>query len=534
MSADPEILLERHDQLDLERYRRIAFDRARVLLSGPLLDTVQQSRDALLAHLATGASAYGVTTGLGYLASRPVAPDDQAAFQRSILAGRAAGTGPPLSEPVVRGAMLLRLTGFLSGYAGVSADLCRFIADRLNDGWYPVVPSGVSGAAGEIVPLAHLFRTLVGDGSVFSSGSSSPVPGDSAGSVPGDSSRGSPGGEVVDAGIALAQRGITPYELGAKEGIALINGAPLAPALAVPLALRAEALLDHATLCGALAIAVTGASARPYTPRVGELKGDPGQQAIHRRLWSLLDPPPDRLRDTRQAPVSLRVIPQVHGAAATLLHHLRVQLERELRAITDSPAYLPAADAEPEGLYSTGNFHAQYLVVLFDATAVAFTQVVNLLEKRLHRLLDARFSRLPDQLTPDPGRQSGVVVLHKQVIGLAAQARTLAAPAGIHVVEGSTGQEDFEAHTLLAAQQLDGVLSTLELALAHELVALRQARFLADAQLPAPLEDAVSLVAEVVPPVAEDRSLAGDVERVRDLVASGRLVGGVRCPSICS
>ena len=171
--------------------------------------------------------------------------------------------------------------------------------------------------------------------------------------------------------------------------------------------------------------------------------------------------------------------------------------------------------------------------MLIEATATAFTHVVNLLEKRLHRLLDARFSRLPDQLTPDPGRQSGVVVLHKQAIGIAAHARTLAAPASIHVIEGSTGQEDFQTHTLLAAQQLDGVLAALELALAHELVALRQARFLAGAELPAPLEDAVSLIAEVVPPVGEDRSLADDVERARELVASGRLIGGVRCPGIC-
>jgi histidine ammonia-lyase len=189
---------------------------------------------------------------------------------------------------------------------------------------------------------------------------------------------------------------------------------------------------------------------------------------------------------------------------------------------------------EPEGLYSTGNFHAQYLVLLLAAATTAFTQVVNLLEKRLHRLLDARFSKLPDQLTPEPGRQSGVVVLHKQVLGITAHARMLAAPASVHVLDGSTGQEDFQAHALLAATQFDGVLSALELALAHELVALRQARFLAGAELPAALEAAVSLLAEVVPPVAEDRSLAGDVERLRDLVASGRLVGGVRCPGIWS
>jgi len=502
------ILLARHDQLDLTLYGRIVFGRERVAVADGAWETAERGRDALLAYLASGASAYGVTTGLGYLAARAISPGDQASFQRSILAGRAAGTGPPLSEAVVRGAMLLRLTGFLSGVAGVSPDLCRFIADRLNHGWYPVVPSGVSGAAGEIVPLAHLFGTLVGDGSVLVDG------------------------RPVAAERALADAGVLPYQLGAKEGIALINGAPLAPALAVPLQLRSSALLDHATLCAALAIAVTGAPARPYTPRIGELKGDPGQLAVHRRLWSLLDPGPDRLKDTRQAPISFRVIPQVHGAAADVLDHLSVQLERELRAVTDSPAYLPATDSEPAGLYSSGNFHAQYLVLLLDATLIAFTQVVNLLEKRLHRVLDARFSGLPDQLTPDPGRQSGVVVLHKQVIGIAAQARTLASPASVHVIEGSTGQEDFEAHPLLVAQRLDGVLSALELALAHELIALRQARFLAGAELPAPLEEAIALVAQVVPPIVEDRSLAGDVERVRDLVASGRLVGGVRSPSI--
>jgi histidine ammonia-lyase len=495
------MLLERHDQLDLPQFRRIAFDREPVVLAPALLSAVAESRTALLEHLGSGAPAYGVNTGLGYLASRPVVVADQADFQRSILAGRATGVGRALSEEVVRGAMLLRLTGFLSGYAGVSPELCSLLADRLNDGWFPVVPGGVSGAAGEIVPLAHLF-------------------------------------------LALVDEAMPPYSLGAKEGIALINGAPLAPALAIPLLLRADALLEHATLCAALAIAVTGASVRPYAPRIGELKGDPGQLAVHGRLWSLLDPSPDRLHDARQAPVSLRVVPQVHGAATDLLSHLRAQVDRELRAVTDSPVFLAASDdgiadsnagtAEPEGLYPTGNFHAQYLVLLIDAAAIALTQVVNLLEKRLHRLLDTRFSGLPDQLTTDPGRQSGVIVLHKQVIGLAAQARTLAPPATIHAIDGSTGQEDFQTHTLLAAHQLDGVLDSLELALAYELVALRQARYLSGAPLAPTLEEAVSRIASVVPPVVEDRSLAPDVLRVRDLVASGQLVGGVRSASIWS
>ncbi len=493
------ITLERPDQLDLDLYRRIVFDGEALAVESVLLSGVDLRRAAMLGHLERGGRAYGVNTGLGYLADRTVEPVSQAAFQQSILVARASAVGPPLSEPVVRGVMLLRLVGFLAGYAGVSGGLCRFIVDRLNDGWLPVVPAGVSGAAGETVTLAHLFATFVGEGVVHQ------------------------GAKVLAAAEVLTERGVTPYELGAKEGIALINGAPVAPALAIPLALRAEAMFEHATLAGALAIVLTRSSARPYSARIGQLKGDPGQLRVHRRLNELLDGAA-RLKDTTQAPVSLRVIPQVHGAALDLLDHLQTQLARELRAVTDSPVFLSAQSEEPEGLYPTGNFHSQAITLLLDALAIACSQVLNLAEKRLHRLLDSRFSGLPEQLARQPGLQSGVVSLHKQVLGLAAQARTLAAPAAVHTSDASTGQEDFQAYTLLSACQLEQILAALQLALAYELVALRQAHALADATLPPRLGRAMSAIADLVAEMPEDRSLAADVERVFELIGSGKLV----------
>src|SRR5690242_12622987 len=340
------VILDRHGRLDLEDYRRIAFEHEPVAVGAELLAAVDAERDAMLAHLDGGGAAYGINTGLGYLINHAVEADDQAAFQRSILLGRAAGVGPPLSAPVVRGTMVLRLAGFLSGRAGVSAGLCRFIADRLNDAWLPVVPAAASGAAGETVPLAHLFETFVGAGAVLLDG------------------------HAVAASDALADRGLAPYELGAKEGIALINGAPLAPALGVVLALRAEALLEHATLAGTLAVATIDASARPYSTRVGELKGDPGQLRVHRRIGELLDGG-GRWEPALQAPVSLRVIPQVHGAAFDGLERLYSQLRRELTAVTDSPLYMHAADGEPEGLYSTGGFHAQAITLGLESLAIA-------------------------------------------------------------------------------------------------------------------------------------------------------------------
>jgi histidine ammonia-lyase len=490
------IVLSRPDQLDLAQYRRIVVGREPVALDPAALAGVGAARERLLSHLDTGVSAYGVNTGVGYLAGTRLDPDAQGAFQRALLV-RGAAVGPPLAPEVVRGAMLLRLTGFLAGAAGVSPALCEFLAARLDDGWTPVVPARGLGGAGEVIALSHLFQTMVGEGHVLEDG------------------------EQVPAAAALARRGIAPYEPGVKEGIALVNGAPLAPALTAWLAARAHAALEHATLAGAISAALTGASLRPYSPRVGALKGDPGQQRIHASLLALHAGGAD-WSDRPQSPVSLRVLPQVHGAVLDLLDHIDAQVARELRAVTDSPLFLEAEGDEPAGLYPSGNFHAQALSFGLDALGIAFAQVGNLGEKRLHRLLDHRFSGLPDQLASDPGRQTGLVFLHKSVVGYAAENRLLAAPASVHPLDGSAGQEDFQALTFQAAEKLERILEGVELIVAAELLAARQARELRGTPLPPRMEAVVERLE--VAPVTEDRSFTPDLERLHALIRSGRLL----------
>ena len=493
------IVLDGHDALDLELYRRIVRAGEEVDIAPAALQRVEQRRAAMLAALGGGAAAYGVTTGLGYLSTRAIAPADQHALQRSILLGRSVGVGDPYSPEVVRGAMLLRLTGFLSGDAGVSAALCTLLAERLNSGWTPYVPIGPHGSAGEVIPLAHLFQTLVGEGFVLEDG------------------------ERVAAADALAARGAAPYEPGVKEGLALVNGAPLAPAVALDAVERARPLLEHATLGAALAAALTGASSRPFSVRIGRLKGDRGQLCVHERLLELLGG--GDWSDRPQAPVSYRVVPQVHGAVLDVLEAVERQLEREVAAVTDSPLYLLADGSEPEGFYPTGNFHSQAISFGLDSLAIAFAQLANLAEKRLHRLLDARFSGFSEQLAREPGRHTGASVLHKAVVALCAENRLLAAPASVTAVDTSAGQEDFQAFAFLAADKLRRLLDNVELVLAYELVALRQADSLRGAPLPRPLARACELLADVVDPLEEDRPLGPAVERVHELVRSGRLLG---------
>ncbi|HLH65609.1 MAG TPA: aromatic amino acid lyase [Solirubrobacteraceae bacterium] len=490
--------------MSLADHVRVCFHGAGVAIDPAALAHVEARREAMLAHARSDPTAYGINTGLGLFNRVPVSPPDEAEFQRLILCGRANGVGPPLSEPVVRGAMLLRLEGFLAGHAGVSAQLCERIAQLLGGGWHPHVPAAASGNAGEVTPLAHLFQTLVGEGLVR-------------------------GGEGwVGAERGLEALGLRPLALGVKEGLALVNGAPLAVALAVPLALRAALLLEHATVAGALWVALCGASGRPYSRRVGELSGDRGRTLVCARMGALLDGG-DALGPRLQAPVSLRVIPQVHGAAAGALWALLCALEVELRAVSDSPVFLDAdpATGEPAGIYPTGNFHAASITLALEALGLAFAHVLNLLEKRLHRLMDSRFSTLPDQLSAQPGLRSGVTGLHKQVVGLCAQARALALPSSLAALDASTGQEDIEAHTLLVALRLSQLLDCLELALAYELVALRQAAALSPHRPPPPLAVALERIAALVEPALVDRSLAADVERVRRLVAGGGLLDGL-------
>jgi len=493
------IELDRYDGLDLSSYRRIVLDGEQIAIDEGLLEHVGRRRDDLLRHLETGVSAYGVTTGLGYLASEPVGQADQPALQRSLLTARASGLGSPLPSEVVRGAMLLRLAGFLSGFPGASSALCRFLADRLNDGWSPLVPSGPYGASGEIGPLAHLFQTFIGEGFVELDG------------------------ERLPAQDALARSGVEAYDPGVKEGVALLNGSPFATALGVHLGDLAERLLDQATVAAALAVAVVRGTARPFAPRVLALGGDDAEQRIGTRLLELLGSA--ALRDDRpQPPVSFRVAPQVHGVLARALDELGATVERRLVSITDSPVFLDAERDDPEGLYPTGGFHAIDVTLRLEGVALAVAQVTNLVEKRLHRLLDARFSGLPEQLARRPGAQAGAVSLHKAVVGLAAESRLLAAPASVHALDTSTGQEDVQAFTFLAADRLEAMLGNLEAALACELVALRQAAHLRDEELAAPLlAAAVERLAEIVGPIDEDRTLSPDVERVRALLHSGEL-----------
>jgi histidine ammonia-lyase len=488
------------DSLTPEHYRRIVHDHEQVALADAALARVERSRALFLKHLETGVLCYGVNTGLGAQAGIDLTEDEMALLPRHILLGRASGIGPPFPAEVVRGSMLVRLVQFLTGHSAVTADLCRFMADRLNDGLLPFVPSLGLGMAGEIIPLCHLAQTFVGEGSVLG-----------------------PKGERRPAAAWLAERGVAPYRPQSKEGLALINGVAVAPALAFEIASELRRTLALATLAAAASAEGLGASIEAFGADVPKLRHDAGMAEVAASLRHLLAGS-QVTRGPRQPPISLRIAPQVHGAARAALGRLEEAIVAEWRTVSDNPAFIPDESSPSFGrLVHSGNFHCAELTARIEAASLATAQLALLSERRLHRLLDGRVSGLAPQLARRPGLDAGLVILHKTALGLTAKIRAMSVPPSLQHAESSFGQEDAMTMVFPALDRLSELARPTRLAVACELYTAFVAIEERGERPGAGVAEALAAARAEIPPHAGDRPYGPELETLDELVETGGL-----------
>ena len=453
-----------------------------VELSDALLKSVTANRELMLTALTSAdRPVYGVNTGMGQLVGVRLTAAEQVEHQRNLLIGRAVGGPPWLPEADVRALLAVRLADLLAPEAGVSADLVRFLADRLNDGFVPAVPRTGSGSAGEIIPLSHAFQTLVGIGTVLEDG------------------------VEVPASDALARRGVEPYELGPKEGASLIQGSPLAVTHLCLSRAAVSRIVDLQAIAAAVAVDVVGAPRGIYAPELGG--GDLRLTARLREIHDLTSGYAPRA-GLVQAPISLRVGPRALAHADRVADEMSAALDRFWNTPADSPAFV-AGD-----FVSTTGFHAVELGLRMDAMTAALVHLGEISVQRFHRLLDERFSGLNPQLAADPGPQAGLAPLHKRAVGELHALRRLAAPATLGSMDTSAGQEDVQAYAWAAGEQLRTALGHLTAITACELIGGSQAHYLRALPAAPALAPHYARLAAVVPPVRVDRPLGPDVTRL--------------------
>ena len=494
--------------LSLAQVRDIHYRQQRVAIDESALPGIRASA-ALVQKAAQGGDAvYGVNTGFGKLANQRIAQTDLETLQLNLLRSHAVGVGEPMPERVVRLVLLLKAASLARGFSGIREVVIDLLLALYNHGLSPVIPcQGSVGASGDLAPLAHVCLPLIGEGEVFYQG------------------------QRLPAAEALKKAGLTPVKLSAKEGLALINGTQVSTALAIDALLATERLFKAAVISGAVTLDAARGSDGPFDPRIHVVRGQPGQidcAAAYRALTAGSKIRQSHLEgdDRVQDPYCLRCQPQVMGACLDQMRYASQVLVREANAVTDNP--LVFADGDGDGtLLSGGNFHAEPVALACDALAVVIAEIGAITERRIAMLVDTVASRLPAFLTPEPGLNSGFMIVHVTAAALASENKSLAHPASVDSLPTSANQEDHVSMATFAARRLQPMLRNTEYIVAIELLAAAQGiEFLRPLKSSAVLEGVLQLVRQASPAMMQDRSLAPDIERVHQLVAQGSV--GVR------
>jgi histidine ammonia-lyase len=490
-------------ELTLAQLRRLvdAPDLA-VALDPACLSAVRASAETVRRATAGDAPVYGVNTGFGKLATQRIAREDLALLQLKLLRSHAVGVGEPLPERVVRLILVLKAASLARGFSGVREEVIDSLLQLLNRGVIPVIPAqGSVGASGDLAPLAHMCLPLIGEGEAFHQG------------------------QRMSGAQALERAGLKPLQLGAKEGLALINGTQVSTALALDALLSADKLFEAAVITGALTLDAARGSDAPFDPRIHAVRGQPGQiacAAAYRALMVGSAIRQSHLKDDDrvQDPYCLRCQPQVMGACLDQMRYAAGVLVREANAVTDNPLVF----ADGGDMLSGGNFHAEPVALAADALAVAIAEIGAISERRVAMLVDTVVSRLPPFLTPEPGLNSGFMIVHVTAAALASENKSLAHPASVDSLPTSANQEDHVSMATFAARRLRAMLANSAHIVGIELLAAAQGiEFLRPLASAPGLEAVLRLVRSVSPAMPADRSLARDIEAMHHLVAAGDL-----------
>ena len=497
----PVPLLLTGEGFTLSDFYDVVLGNRRVRYSGKATRRMAASRAVIQRMLTRNQTVYGINTGFGKLADQLISPQEIGRLQTNLVRSHAAGVGSPLTREETRGMLLLRAHVLARGYSGVRPLLVEHLLTLLNKDILPVIPArGSVGASGDLAPLAHLALVLIGEGEARV------------------------GKRRMSGKAALTRAGLSPLKLEAKEGLSLLNGTQAMLSLGLLSLRRCERLLDSADIAGAMSLEALKGTPVAFDPRFQRLRPYQGHAVVASNLRRLVAGSEIRVSHLHcpkvQDAYSLRCMPQVHGAVRDALDYVRATLSIEMNSVTDNPIVFPQRGE----ILSGGNFHGQPLGLASDHSAIAMTELGSISERRVERLTNPEYGELPPVLTSDPGLNSGFMLAQVTAAALTSENKVLAHPASVDSIPTSGNQEDHVSMGMGSALKLKQVLDNLEYILAIELLCAAQGiEFHRPLQPGIGNRRAMKLIRRLVPPLEDDRMLAPDIEKVRNLVAGGTL-----------
>lgn len=478
----------------------VARARQRVVLGQDARAALARSRSVVEGVCSDPAPRYGINTGFGSLSKQRIPADELAQLQRNLIRSHAAGVGPHLPVPIVRGMMLAQAASLSRGVSGIRPEVVEAILAMLNADITPAVPEvGSVGASGDLAPLAAATLSLMGEGEAYHRG------------------------VLRRAEDALAEAQLQPVMLEAKEGLALINGTHLMAARGALLVHDLDQLFSAAVAACAMSIDASMATDAFLDPRVHQVRNQPGQADIASALRDLLAGsqiiPSHREDDPRvQDPYSFRCAPPVLGAALDAARYAKRSIEHELGGVTDNPLIFENGD-----IISAGNFHGMPLAIPLDVLTIALSHIAGISERRTFAMLAASdpASGLTPYLAPKPGLQSGLMIVQYTAAACCNEIIGLANPASVANISTSAGIEDYNSFGPRAAAKAERALSLTRSVVAIEMLCAAQG---IDLHRPLRSGEGVerlhTALRDIVPTLSEDRPQTPDIEAISAMLAS--------------
>jgi len=473
-----------------------------VTLATETVENIKKGEQAVNNVIEQGKIVYGVTTGFGAFCDKIVTREEVKKLQRNLIISHAIGVGDPFSEEVVRAIMLLRINTLASGHCGIRLSTVQTLIDMLNAHVHPYIrQKGSVGASGDLVPLAHLSLVLIGEGQAFYQG------------------------ELIPGEQAMQKAGIQPIELFAKEGLALINGTQVMTAIGAITVYDSEILVKTADIVAAMTIDALKGIDIAFDARINALRPHPGQIKSAANLRTILKgrdtSPPTQAQDA----YSLRCSPPVHGASRDTLEHVRKVVTIECNSVTDNPLVFP----ETGEFLSCGNFHGQPIAVAMDLLAISLSEIANISERRIDRLINPKVrEHLPGFLIEQGGINSGFMITQYTAAALVSENKVLSHPASVDSIPTSGNQEDHVSMGTIAARKAAEIKINVEHVLAIEVLCAGQALdFLKDRLLGQGVKAVHGTLRKRVPYLEEDKVMYPHMDAVRDLIRSGEILNAV-------
>ncbi len=486
------------EELTVEKSIQLIHKKLVPVLSSSTQKKINESAERVKNIVDSNQTVYGVNTGFGPLCTVKITPEQTQKLQENILKSHAVGVGENLSDDLVRLMLLTKMHALSKGYSGIELQTIERIKFFFDNDILPLVPSqGSVGASGDLAPLSHLFLPLIGLGKVNYKG------------------------DIADTEKVYKKLGLESLQLGAKEGLALINGTQFILAHATLGVYRMKKALENADLIGALMLDSLKGSTRPFLKELHDIRPFNGTQQVAKNLRDYLKnseiPDSHQNCERVQDPYSLRCMPQVHGASRNAYEHLKQLTEIELNSVTDNPIITQDGDA-----ISGGNFHGQPLAMVLDYASIAVAELGNIADRRIYLSLEGEKVGLPKLLMKETGLNSGFMIWQYTTAALVTENKSLLFPPSGDSIPTSMGQEDHVSMGSISGRKLHQILSNLEKIQAIELLTACQALdFVRPLRTSPILETLHAKVREHVPHFTQDEYFGDSIQKGIELIQKG-------------